>query len=334
MPRDGSPELRDIFVLTSAARTEHYEVVAYEPLGTMAKAMGERKVVNMLERNLKDERRCEARAVLRRLAGKAAKQVTERAPRRRHGRPRSAARPWTQTTGRSERRPASSARGDVLVPVDGGLSEEGPHPPLGGLAIDSWTELDADEFGIRRRMHAEVSVPVLLGEPLVYVGQQLVGPRAEPSQGDDRQAHATRPAMKEPGPRNEPRYPVGHRPSTRMPRDGYRIGRPKPHGTFTGRPARGRLHTRCSSSTGAAHELAEVAAASPRPTPGQSPLGLGVSSPVSMLVFEATIARGDGIKGMMGRRRCLAISGIRANGREAVAVLRRRNGPPVLSLVA
>ncbi len=71
----GSPELRDLHLLGPAARTEHYEIAAYEGLVTMAKAMGESKAANLLEKNLKQEQAMlrDGKTTARRLAGKVAK---------------------------------------------------------------------------------------------------------------------------------------------------------------------------------------------------------------------------------------------------------------------
>lgn len=51
-----SPELRDAVNTGAVARTEHYEIAAYQGLVTMAQAMGESEVVSLLRENLKDER--------------------------------------------------------------------------------------------------------------------------------------------------------------------------------------------------------------------------------------------------------------------------------------
>ncbi|MBD0349153.1 MAG: ferritin-like domain-containing protein [Thermoleophilia bacterium] len=71
----GTPELRDLHLLGPAARTEHYEIAAYEGLVTMAKAMGESKAANLLEKNLKQEQAMlrDGKTVARRLAGKVVK---------------------------------------------------------------------------------------------------------------------------------------------------------------------------------------------------------------------------------------------------------------------
>jgi ferritin-like metal-binding protein YciE len=51
-----SPELIDLVNAGAVARTEHYEVAAYDGLIAMARALGERDVVNLLEKNLKDDK--------------------------------------------------------------------------------------------------------------------------------------------------------------------------------------------------------------------------------------------------------------------------------------
>jgi ferritin-like metal-binding protein YciE len=53
---ESSPDLVDLIDLGAAARTECYEIAAYESLRRMAKAMGEDKAVDLLDRNLKDEK--------------------------------------------------------------------------------------------------------------------------------------------------------------------------------------------------------------------------------------------------------------------------------------
>jgi ferritin-like metal-binding protein YciE len=51
-----SPEVLNAFLTVAAARTEHYEIAAYEGLVTMATAMGEDEVVSLLNQNLEQER--------------------------------------------------------------------------------------------------------------------------------------------------------------------------------------------------------------------------------------------------------------------------------------
>jgi ferritin-like metal-binding protein YciE len=51
-----SPDVLDAFLTGAAARTEHYEIAAYEGLLTMAAAMGEAEVVRLLKENLEQEK--------------------------------------------------------------------------------------------------------------------------------------------------------------------------------------------------------------------------------------------------------------------------------------
>jgi ferritin-like metal-binding protein YciE len=49
-------DLIDLVDLGAAARTENYEIAAYEALRRMAKALGEDKAVDLLDENLKQEK--------------------------------------------------------------------------------------------------------------------------------------------------------------------------------------------------------------------------------------------------------------------------------------
>ena len=51
-----TPEVLDAFLTGAGARTEHYEIAAYEGLITMADAMGETKVAELLTENLEQEK--------------------------------------------------------------------------------------------------------------------------------------------------------------------------------------------------------------------------------------------------------------------------------------
>jgi ferritin-like metal-binding protein YciE len=51
-----TPEVLNAFLTGAAARTEHYEIAAYEGLVTMAQAMGETEVVRLLKENLEQEK--------------------------------------------------------------------------------------------------------------------------------------------------------------------------------------------------------------------------------------------------------------------------------------
>ena len=51
-----SQEVLDAFLTGAGARTEHYEIAAYEGLVTMAEAMGEDEVASLLTENLEQEK--------------------------------------------------------------------------------------------------------------------------------------------------------------------------------------------------------------------------------------------------------------------------------------
>jgi len=51
-----SQDVLDSFLTGAGARTEHYEIAAYEGLVTMAEAMGETEVVQLLNTNLEQEK--------------------------------------------------------------------------------------------------------------------------------------------------------------------------------------------------------------------------------------------------------------------------------------
>jgi ferritin-like metal-binding protein YciE len=51
-----SPEVLNAFLTGAAARTEHYEIAAYEGLVTMATALGEDEVASLLNQNLEQEK--------------------------------------------------------------------------------------------------------------------------------------------------------------------------------------------------------------------------------------------------------------------------------------
>lgn len=53
---EATSELIDLVDLGAAARTENYEIAAYEGLRRMAKALGEDKAVDLLDENLKQEK--------------------------------------------------------------------------------------------------------------------------------------------------------------------------------------------------------------------------------------------------------------------------------------
>jgi ferritin-like metal-binding protein YciE len=67
---EASPNLVNAVDAGAASRTEHYEIAAYQGLLAMARALGEREVVPLLDANLKQERQAlrEVEKVSRRLA--------------------------------------------------------------------------------------------------------------------------------------------------------------------------------------------------------------------------------------------------------------------------
>jgi ferritin-like metal-binding protein YciE len=51
-----SSDIRDLFLTGAAARTEHYEIAAYTGLISMARKLGERQMVELLDKNLRQEK--------------------------------------------------------------------------------------------------------------------------------------------------------------------------------------------------------------------------------------------------------------------------------------
>jgi ferritin-like metal-binding protein YciE len=73
-----SPALIDNVDLGAVARTEGYEIAAYETLRRMAKAMGEDEAVELLDENLKEEKETlrEVEKVATRLSNESARQAS------------------------------------------------------------------------------------------------------------------------------------------------------------------------------------------------------------------------------------------------------------------
>jgi ferritin-like metal-binding protein YciE len=73
-----SAEVLDAFLVGAGARTEHYEIAAYEGLVTTAEAMGENEVAKLLTQNLEQENKTleQLKKIGARLAGEAAEQTT------------------------------------------------------------------------------------------------------------------------------------------------------------------------------------------------------------------------------------------------------------------
>ncbi len=72
MVEETSDDLIDIVDLGAAARTENYEIAAYETLRRMAKALGEEDAVVLLDLNLKQEK--EALQIVERIATRVSKE--------------------------------------------------------------------------------------------------------------------------------------------------------------------------------------------------------------------------------------------------------------------
>lgn len=75
---ESSSSLIDIVDVGAAARTENYEIAAYEGLRRMAKAMGEDEAVGLLDENLKEEKETlrEVEKIATRLSNETAKQLS------------------------------------------------------------------------------------------------------------------------------------------------------------------------------------------------------------------------------------------------------------------
>ncbi|HEX2045717.1 MAG TPA: DUF892 family protein [Gaiellaceae bacterium] len=67
---EAAPDLVDAVDTGAVARTEHYEIAAYEGLIPMARALDEREAIGLLEENLKQEKEAlrEVESVAKRLA--------------------------------------------------------------------------------------------------------------------------------------------------------------------------------------------------------------------------------------------------------------------------
>jgi len=76
MVEETASGLIDLVDVGAAARTENYEIAAYESLRRMAKGLGEEKAVELLDANLKDEKETlrEVEKIATRLSNEHAKQ--------------------------------------------------------------------------------------------------------------------------------------------------------------------------------------------------------------------------------------------------------------------
>ena len=77
LAEEASTDLIDLVDAGAAARTEHYEIAAYESLIPMARALGEPEAVGLLEDNLKEEKEAlrEVESTAKSLAKEKAKAV-------------------------------------------------------------------------------------------------------------------------------------------------------------------------------------------------------------------------------------------------------------------
>jgi ferritin-like metal-binding protein YciE len=70
-----APELVDSVDLGAAARTENYEIAAYEGLRRMAKGLGEERAVELLDKNLTEEK--EALRLVEKIATRVSKESAQ-----------------------------------------------------------------------------------------------------------------------------------------------------------------------------------------------------------------------------------------------------------------
>jgi len=84
MKEKPSKPVRDLFLTGAASRTEHYEIAAYTGLVATARALGEKKVATLLEKNLADEKETlrKVDTIGRRLGREGAKEERPATPRR------------------------------------------------------------------------------------------------------------------------------------------------------------------------------------------------------------------------------------------------------------
>jgi ferritin-like metal-binding protein YciE len=108
--RDSQPtaKMRDAFLTGAAARTEHYEIAAYTGLVNQARALGEREAVELLNKNLKDEK--DALKKVESISKRLHKAANGRATRRSstHSSTRSRATTRSRTSGSTRRKTSAS----------------------------------------------------------------------------------------------------------------------------------------------------------------------------------------------------------------------------------
>jgi rubrerythrin len=100
-----------MFLSAAAAKTEHYEISAYTSMVAMARSLGEKRVADLLQKNLSDEKATlrKAETIGRRLGREGAKEQRSATP----SRTSSAARSRTgsgRSTSNTRSRPKSTRR--------------------------------------------------------------------------------------------------------------------------------------------------------------------------------------------------------------------------------
>jgi len=75
---ESSTDVIDLVDAGAAARTEHYEIAAYESLIALARALDEKDVIELLDANLKDEKETlrEVESIAKRVGKETAKALT------------------------------------------------------------------------------------------------------------------------------------------------------------------------------------------------------------------------------------------------------------------
>ena len=119
-----SPEVLNAFLTSAAAKTEHYEIATYEGLIAKARALGEKKAADLLEKNLKEDKQTlqAVQKVGRRLAREGAKQNAERAAASNGGRSRASSGAKSRSTARSSSGGQSRSRSGQSRSRSGGSS--------------------------------------------------------------------------------------------------------------------------------------------------------------------------------------------------------------------
>ena len=106
---NGSSDLIDTFLTGAASRTEHYEIAAYTGLVSMARALGEKESVELLQENLRQEKDAlkKVETISKRIFKGAAKETTSR---KRSNGSRSSSRSKTRSSSSRARTSATRSR--------------------------------------------------------------------------------------------------------------------------------------------------------------------------------------------------------------------------------